>query len=158
MQLNLKSHGFTLIELMIVVAIIGLLAAIAIPQYQDYVAKTQVTRVMSESGQVRTAVELCLWEGRVVLGPSLGQCDLGVMGSNLMQGGNSYVGGTLASGLGVPNLIPPSLIQAQLISATIGNSATVSVAGEFVRWQRTSGGVWSCSTTVLPKYKPSGCS
>ena len=48
--------GFTLIELMIVVAIIGILAAIAIPAYQDYVARSQVSEALSLSGGMRVAM------------------------------------------------------------------------------------------------------
>ena len=51
-----KQHGFTLIELMIVVAIIGILAAVAIPAYQDYVTRTKVSEGLSVAAGAKTSV------------------------------------------------------------------------------------------------------
>ena len=60
--LNRAASGFTLIELMIVVAIIGILAAIAIPQYGDYVSRTRASAAASELGGIRHAVDICMHE------------------------------------------------------------------------------------------------
>ena len=64
-------QGFTLIELMIVVAIIGILAAVAIPQYQDYTIKAKVANALTSLGALRTAVGVCAQEA----GGSLTDCD-----------------------------------------------------------------------------------
>src|SRR5690554_4154568 len=64
-QMNKGQQGFTLIELMIVVAIIGILAAIAIPQYQDYIARSQVSRVVGEVSSVKTQAEDLLMRGQI---------------------------------------------------------------------------------------------
>jgi type IV pilus assembly protein PilA len=63
MQLKQRAQqGFTLIELMIVVAIIGILAAVAIPQYKDYTAKAKASSVISSLDPMKTAIALCAQE------------------------------------------------------------------------------------------------
>ncbi len=67
--------GFTLIELMIVVAIIGILAAVALPAYQDYTKKAKFAEVISTAASYQTAVSLCAQTLGTVTG-----CDLGTNG------------------------------------------------------------------------------
>lgn len=154
-------QGFTLIELMIVVAIIGILAAIALPQYQTYVAKSQVARVMEETGTLKTAIETCILDGRTTVGTGTGECDPGATGSSLLvSGGNSAPGtATLPAGTGVPVLNPAPLTPTVTITGSFGNNAAAALkAGpSTVVWTRTTDGSWTCETTADAKYAPAGC-
>lgn len=152
---HLTQSGFTLIELMIVVAIIGILAAIAIPQYQIYVGKTQAMRVINELGQLRLSVEECLQTGRSVIGLATNECDPRATPSNLIMGG-SQVGIVLSNNVGVAQLSSPLTLTSS-ITATISSQVTQTLAGKKVQWLRTSAGSWSCSSNIASVYLPQSC-
>jgi len=67
MSMKRVQQGFTLIELMIVVAIIGILAAVAIPQYKDYTAKAKAANLNTSVGGLKSAVAICIQEQGGVL-------------------------------------------------------------------------------------------
>ncbi|MXV47200.1 MULTISPECIES: pilin [Xanthomonas] len=95
--------GFTLIELMIVVAVIAILASLAIPLYSDYVSRTRAAAAMSELGAYRTAIGLCATEQQSLVGCSSG-----------------FNGVPIAPSTHTRNLPAPFTIQDGVIRATTG--------------------------------------
>lgn len=142
-----KQSGFTLIELMIVVAIIAILAAIALPAYQDYVARAQVSEAMSLSSGARTAVaEYYADRGNF---PSA----------------NASAGLSPAASITGKYVRQVEVGAAGAISATLKGAGSVSskVQGAVFQLVPTDRGgsiSWACDgtgTTVNDKYLPSSC-
>lgn len=137
-------QGFTLIELMIVVAIIGILAAVAIPNYQDYVARSKFGASLTEVAGGKTGWDAVMLENQVpVLGtdPSIG--GIGIFGTippnaHTTIAVNPVGGGTTGT-----------------IVATIVNGPS-TVATRTITLNRAADGGWTCATTVLKKYITGG--
>ena len=153
--MGLNEKGFTLIELMMVIAIIGILAAIAIPQYQNYIARSQTTRVYAELSDLRNTVEDCLNNGKTTIGVGVNECDPRASASNILSG-NSQIGATLPINFGVAQLDNPLTLTSRIVG-TVANNASVALQGQRMGLMRTAEGNWQCVSNIDAKYLPNNC-
>jgi type IV pilus assembly protein PilA len=133
-----QQKGFTLIELMIVVAIIGILAAVAIPAYTDYMKRSKVTEAMGLLGGLKVPAEEWGIGTEVPAPGSLDAKTAGKYTSNLVKSGLCY--------------------QAAMYDLDLQKTDSATTGGLVILCYDTDTKNWSCeSSTIQKKYLPSAC-
>ncbi|MDF7676287.1 prepilin-type N-terminal cleavage/methylation domain-containing protein [Neisseriaceae bacterium ESL0693] len=139
-----RQHGFTLIELMIAVAIIGLLAVFAVPQYQRYIMKAQLNRAYYELRASTTAIDTVLAFGHM---PTL---DKNQNNQTINSITYEYVG--LDDQRATSDLLSHATLQTEdayfrSISAQLNGHVTPDLAGTSLTLTRSNNGYWTCQIT-----------
>jgi type IV pilus assembly protein PilA len=134
--------GFTLIELMIVVAIIGILAAVALPAYQDYTTRAKVSEVILAASSAKTSVS----EGAATLTQMPATASANIAGqTSKFVSTIGYVGNTTLQGV----------VRVTARGDTNISNANITMTGTF---DPATGQVgWVCGGTILTKYRPASC-
>ena len=141
--MNTAQKGFTLIELMIVIAIIGILAAIAIPAYSDYTARARVTEAMTTASSMKATVsENIISKGGITINASNDNC----AGVSLIGASNKTKN------------VESSACESSTGKITVTTTAEAKSVPLILTPAYTGDAVkWTCSTTADKKYVPAEC-
>ena len=150
-------HGFTLIELMIVVAIIGILAAIAIPAYQDYTVRSKVTELINAAGVCKTTVaEYYQTKGVMPNNETVAGCtDTGTANGEAPKvAGTGEVQVSAKAGSGLEAQLGAGKTMFAYLPSCGGAACTGTPITE---WICAATGMPKASTNIVPKYLPGSC-
>lgn len=154
-------NGFTMMELMIVIAIIGILAAIAIPVFQDYIGRAQMAEALSlASGQKATVAEFYS-ANNICPNNTGGSAQAGGIARNTAIAGKYVQSVTVGDGSGTITIgsdTPPAVCQITALMRTSGVNGDIAGRNLILKMAVTSGAFqWGCTSNAYEKYLPTSC-